>query len=198
MLRTGFLALVFCVAGCQSSAVLPNGWALGDAAAESLAGRRAAPALEERYGGVVRDATSASRLAGVADRLASRARMPSGEWRVHLLDSRRVNAFSLPGNLLYVTRGLLDRIGKDDALLAAALAHEMAHVAAKDSLKAAPADTGGAVAREIQADRVGARYLRESGFDPGAMARLIHLVRDCQSGDMANTRLAALGEIGTR
>ncbi|MCE1196041.1 M48 family metallopeptidase [bacterium] len=45
-----------------------------------------------------------------------------------VLDSPEVNAFASPGGHILVTRGLLARVGGEDEL-AAALAHEIAHVA---------------------------------------------------------------------
>ncbi|HQP91742.1 MAG TPA: M48 family metalloprotease, partial [Candidatus Omnitrophota bacterium] len=50
-----------------------------------------------------------------------------------VLDSPDYNAFALPGGYVYVYEGLLDKI--DEAMLAAVLAHEVGHVAAKHSVK---------------------------------------------------------------
>jgi predicted Zn-dependent protease len=50
-----------------------------------------------------------------------------------VLDSRDLNAFALPGGYVYIYKGLLDRIGEQE--LAAILAHEVGHVAAKHSVK---------------------------------------------------------------
>ena len=50
-----------------------------------------------------------------------------------VLDSRDLNAFALPGGYVYIYKGLLDRI--DEQGLAAILAHEVGHVAARHSVK---------------------------------------------------------------
>lgn len=50
-----------------------------------------------------------------------------------VLDSRDLNAFALPGGYVYIYKGLLDRI--DEQGLAAILAHEVGHVAAKHAIK---------------------------------------------------------------
>ena len=57
-----------------------------------------------------------------------------------VLDSRDLNAFALPGGYVYIYKGLLDRI--DEQGLAAILAHEVGHVAAKHSVKKMQAALG--------------------------------------------------------
>lgn len=72
------------------------------------------------------------RLLPAAGRLAR----PAGdlpEVEVLVLDSPVVNAFALPGGLIAVHGGLLDRLEHPEEL-AAVLAHELAHVAYHDSL----------------------------------------------------------------
>jgi predicted Zn-dependent protease len=50
-----------------------------------------------------------------------------------VLDTTEVNAFACPGGIIFVTRGLLKTCDNEDEL-AAALAHEVAHVANKDGI----------------------------------------------------------------
>lgn len=57
-----------------------------------------------------------------------------------VLDSPDLNAFALPGGYVYVYRGLLEKI--DESELAAILAHEVGHVAAKHSIKRLQASLG--------------------------------------------------------
>lgn len=52
-----------------------------------------------------------------------------------LLDSGEANAFSAPGGIIFITRGIFNMAENEDEL-AAILAHEIQHVAAKDPLKA--------------------------------------------------------------
>ncbi|HKX26204.1 MAG TPA: M48 family metallopeptidase [Blastocatellia bacterium] len=49
---------------------------------------------------------------------------------VKIINSSELSAFSLPGGYIYVNRGMLDAVD-DEAELAAVLAHEIAHVAAR-------------------------------------------------------------------
>lgn len=47
----------------------------------------------------------------------------------------QVNAFALPSKDVFVYTGLLDTLPDDDAMLAAVLAHEMAHVTQRHSVE---------------------------------------------------------------
>jgi predicted Zn-dependent protease len=61
-------------------------------------------------------------------------------FRFAVLDSPDLNAFALPGGYVFIYRGLLDKI--DEPELAAILAHEVGHVAAKHSVKKLQAALG--------------------------------------------------------
>ena len=54
-------------------------------------------------------------------------------YKFHVIESREINGFSLPGGHIYITTGLL-KIANDNEL-ASVLAHEVGHVAARHSLK---------------------------------------------------------------
>jgi predicted Zn-dependent protease len=134
-------------------------------------------------GGVLDDAARQQRAEAVALRLAGHD--PMLQVKVHVLCSDAACAFAWPDRTVYLTRGLIDRA--DDAILAAAVAHEMGHLL-KDqrsvpSLATAPlisslhgcdADTDA----EFRADAVGIALLREKNLPSDAMARMLRLVRD--------------------
>lgn len=58
-----------------------------------------------------------------------------------VLEDDEVNAFSLPGGFIYVNRGLVEKVDNDDQL-ACVLAHEVAHIVARHSIKKLQAATG--------------------------------------------------------
>lgn len=58
-----------------------------------------------------------------------------GGYHFGLLDSNEANAFSAPGGIIFLTRGIVIMAENEDEL-AAILAHEIQHVVAKDPLKA--------------------------------------------------------------
>jgi len=56
-------------------------------------------------------------------------------YHVMLLDSNEINAFATPGGHIFVTRGLFSSAKSEDAL-AAVIAHEIAHIQLRHSIKA--------------------------------------------------------------
>ena len=53
---------------------------------------------------------------------------PDLSFRVRVIDSPELNAFSIPGGYIYIYRGLLEKIGTDDDALACIIGHEASHV----------------------------------------------------------------------
>ncbi len=119
---------------------------------------------------------------------------------VHVLDSDTVNAFALPGGHIVLFIGLIDAAGTPDEV-AAVLAHEIGHVAARDPTRIALRSAGsvgvlglllgdfagGALvlflaerliaadygrAAETAADAFAVDRLARAGADPGALASL--------------------------
>lgn len=60
---------------------------------------------------------------------------PQLPWSFAVLDDAGYNAFAAPGGYVFVTRGLLERVGSE-AELAGILAHEIIHVTGRHHLKA--------------------------------------------------------------
>lgn len=60
---------------------------------------------------------------------------PGLPWKFGVLDSANVNAFATPGGTIFITRGLLQRLGNESEL-AGVLAHEIVHVLRKHHLAA--------------------------------------------------------------
>ncbi len=84
---------------------------------------------------LVRDQGLQRYLNRVGRWVALQSERPELEWRFGLLDSMDVNAFAAPGGYVFITRGLLLRMGSE-AELAGVLAHEVAHVVRKHHLQA--------------------------------------------------------------
>jgi predicted Zn-dependent protease len=191
-MRWGALGALLLLAGCQAE-LGPSGPGMVSREAEALAGRRAAPKLERQFGGTYSDSAIEARLAAIEARLALEPQPESCRWQFSLLASDEVNAFSLPGGLIYVTRGLCARIGEDDAMLAAAVAHEMSHVLRRDGLMPACASVEESFDREAQADAGGAALMRAGGYEPAKLAQLMRLTADVQPAGWAEERAAKLG-----
>ena len=67
--------------------------------------------------------------------VALQSERPDLAWRFAVLDDDHVNAFATPGGFVFVTKGLFVSLG-NEAELAGALGHEIAHVVLKHHLKA--------------------------------------------------------------
>ena len=73
------------------------------------------------------------RVERIGQRCARVSLRPSLLYKFHVVQSREINGFSLPGGHVYVTTGLLKLASEDE--LASVLAHEIGHVVARHSLK---------------------------------------------------------------
>jgi predicted Zn-dependent protease len=67
--------------------------------------------------------------------LASQTERADLPWKFGVLEAPQVNAFAVPGGTIFITRGLLEKMGSE-AELAGVLGHEIAHVLRKHHLKA--------------------------------------------------------------
>lgn len=101
---------------------------------ERKIGEAAAVEIIGRYGGLVRDEAVMRRVNLLGRSLARYSSRPNLEWSFAVLNSDTVNAFSTPGGFVFITRGLYEQAGSDDAL-AGALGHEISHITNKDALK---------------------------------------------------------------
>jgi predicted Zn-dependent protease len=155
----------------------------------------AAAALEERYGGIHTDNIAQARLDRVGAKLVEAAGPAVRKYSIHLLSCQRLNALSLPTGRIYVTAGLYKQLDCDE-LLAAALAHELAHIVSKDGLRPRSC-LQGQLDKEIAADRLGARFLARAGYNPQAMADLVRLLETQQRPGWAQERAAALAGMQT-
>lgn len=162
--------------------------------------------LVAAFGGELRAPLAQHMLDGIVARLVAASDQPQAAFQVTILNSPVVNAFSLPDNHLYITRGLLV-LANDTAEIAAVLSHELAHITlhhasqrsemqarstlirrvTQDVLKRTE-DTadlqdlsrrtlaGFSRAQEFEADQVGVKVLAGAGFDPYGAPRFLTLL----------------------
>ena len=187
------------VSGCQANQANQANrlQIVGSAQAEALAGDRAAPRLERRFGGVLCDAVAEVRLARIVDQLVANTPELAGTYRLQLLASDDLNAFCLPGGRIYVTRGLYGVLG-DDRLLAAVCAHEMGHLVARDCFKPRCSCDAEALDREALADACGVKYLENAGFSSVAMEELVLIVKNEQPAGWAESRCRRIAAVSAR
>lgn len=122
------LLLVFCLA-------LPAGAAKWDPKKEREIGEKVCAEVDKEYKRL-EDEAALQRVKEIVDSVAANSDRPEVQYDVRLVDSTEVNAFSIPGGFIYVTKGLLDAVQSDDEL-AGVLAHEIAHNCTYDALEQA-------------------------------------------------------------
>lgn len=150
------------------------------------------------------------RVEGILKRIAAVCDRKDIIYTIHVVDEDEVNAFSLPGGYVYLYKGLIDRVSDDDEL-AGVIAHEVAHVTAKHSMKrlqgsygalvltgAAIATGEGALAAgadlsatslllrnsredEFEADRLAVKYMKLAGFNPIKMSAMLGKLLEYQA-----------------
>ncbi len=177
--------------GCQASASRHWESLAATGTTEALAGARAVLSVEARFGGAIRDAEAERRMQRIGRRLTQRVPSFGSGFQYRLLNSDRRNAVSLPGGYVYITRGLYETLSSD-GVLAATLAHEIAHIVCRDHFKPLPRDSGQALDKELSADAYAASLLDAPGLDSMALVDLMPLVRDAQPAGWADARTTSL------
>ena len=186
------------VAGCATLGgvnyvSLDEEWELGRQLERDLAGR-----LD-----LVNDATLRNYVNAMGQRMVRQTTLGDRPWRFHVVRDGSINAFNVPGGLVYVHTGLLSR-ARTAAEFAGALAHEIGHgVARHGTLRLSQAQeanllasillggnpnavaqigaqvvAAGAFARfsredEREADQLAVELMAVTGYDPEGLARLL-------------------------
>lgn len=163
---------------------------------------------EFREKGVVYEGELADYVRRVGARVARAAGVADGEMTFNVLDDASVNAFAMQGGYIFVARGLLAYLSSEDqlaAVLGHEVGHLTArHPQGRKTLArssaigsfllgfltrsgalyqtaqaySAAALSGYGRNQELEADGLGARYLRAAGYDPVAMLETIYVLKD--------------------
>jgi predicted Zn-dependent protease len=108
-------------------------------ASEVAIGDSAASQIARKYK-ISEDKKSIERLAAIGKRVAAVSDRRDLEYKFYIIEDETLNAFTIPGGHVYIFRGLYDRLGDDE--LAAVMAHEIGHVAARHIVKKMQASLG--------------------------------------------------------
>ena len=89
-------------------------------------------AQAQQQGALDRDAAAVQRVKAIAARLipatgALRPDAPGWKWDMHVLSSKEVNAWCMPGGKIAVYTGLIEKVQPSDDELAAVMGHEIGH-----------------------------------------------------------------------
>lgn len=71
-------------------------------------------------------------LCDIVDKLAKASQRPNLPYRCGLVNTKEINAFSIAGGRIYLNRGLVESVTREDQLVAT-LAHEIGHVVGRHS-----------------------------------------------------------------
>lgn len=178
-------------------------------------GESIAVAVTHEYG-VVKDDKLNAYVAKVGLTLAAVSDKPEQNFTFGVLNTDEVNALSMPGGYVFVTRGALARM-QDESELAGVLAHEIGHVCrghGKQSIQrakgmdalgtAGASQTSGLLADAIEngakeitkpmgqgdeadADVKAVAYLKAAGYDPAGYLRYLERSQVGGSGGMLAT-----------
>jgi predicted Zn-dependent protease len=96
---------------------------------EIALGRRFAAQIESEVE-IVSNPLIGHYLDGMVSALVAQSQRPNLPYSIKLINSHEPNAFSIPGGILYLNRGLVELIAEEDEL-AATLGHEIGHVVAR-------------------------------------------------------------------
>jgi beta-barrel assembly-enhancing protease len=187
-----------------TGACIPAGAGLISQKQELDAGRQADRQICSKYR--VSDEHAYNGLAShLGKRLLKVCERPDIGWTFRVLDSKEVNAFSVPG-YVYVCTGLLRLAGKDQDAVAGVIAHEIGHTTGRHAVKqqekamiggliggliagrnrttAQLANLAGSLVLlghsrgdEYDADRRAVRYTIRAGYDPVGIVRFFEKLK---------------------
>lgn len=95
-------------------------------------GRKYAPEIEKQMGGRIENRKLQDYINSVGQGIARKSHDRPFEYRFAALNDDSINAFALPGGYIFVTKGMLKKLGTE-AQLAGILGHEISHVVTRDT-----------------------------------------------------------------
>lgn len=107
---------------------------VSDRAANEM-GKKAYPQVRQEWGGDFTDHELAEYISEVGERLASVSESPELPYVFKVTNSSAVNAVTLPGGKIFITRGMLEQM-ENESQLAAVLGHEVGHAVARHGQRA--------------------------------------------------------------
>jgi len=141
---------------------------------EIALGADAAPDFEKEFGGKVASEPLQQYIRALGAKIAAVSDRPM-PYEYTLLASDVPNAFALPGGKIYITAGLMKAM-TNERQLAAVLAHETAHVAARHSVKQMQKQMGAQLLLEI-ASRAGGADTSTAAADIGKVVATMALLK---------------------
>ena len=175
---------------------------------ENDIGAREHPKIIRSFGGIYNNQILKSYVSDLGNKIASNSEMPNIRWTFTVLDNPLVNAFALPGGYIYLTRGLLSLANDESeiaSVIGHEIAHVTARHTAQRHAKSTLSSVGldilnivvgqpiltnaasiglqGALSafsrsEELEADKLGIRYLVKSNYDPSGSYRFLYRLNE--------------------
>ena len=188
------LSLCGCVRSTFNLATQREEYSLTSTEKEVEVGRKLARRVEEELR-LVADEPLQQRVRAIGERIVAVCDRRELVYHFAAVEDPDINAFSLPGGYVFINDGLIKKTASDDEL-AGVIAHEVAHVTARHAVKRYESslglqlvqlatlatrrgDVAGSVSvaiqaaqlayardDELEADRLGVKYMKAAGFDP--------------------------------
>ncbi len=202
------LALCLALQACATNPVTGNrDFALVSESDEVKQGRQYHQDIIARYG-VYDDPRLQQYVNRIGQELAARSHRSHLKFEFTLLDSPEINAFALPGGYIYITRGIMAYLNSEAELagvLGHEIGHVTARhsvrqqsgqtvsnilsilitaTTGESSLGNLSQQLGTGLIRgygrehELEADRLGAEYLHQTGYNPETMLEVIGVLKD--------------------
>ncbi len=213
LLFSFFLLGSFFFSGCATNPVSgKQDFVLMSEAQEINLGKQAHQQVMKQYR-PYNDPALQSYVEGIVEELGQQSHRDNLIYHVTVLDSPQVNAFALPGGYLYITRGIMAYMNSEAELagvLGHEIGHITARHGVRQqsagtvagllgvgvgiltgSREAAQAANIGSTAlirgygrnHELEADRLGAEYLANVGYDPEEMINVVEILKDQEDFD---------------
>jgi predicted Zn-dependent protease len=204
----GLVALAAAAGGCATNPVTGGKDIVTISEAQEIEiGRKSHPQILQQYGRYDDEALQ-QYVNEVGQRIAAKSHRPDLQYTFTVLDSNEVNAFALPGGWVYVTRGIMAYLNSEAelaAVLGHEIGHVTARHAVRQQTGATAAGVGAMVVgiltgspdlmdvanmagsalvsgygrdMELEADKLGAEYLKRIGYDPHEMIDVVRLLKN--------------------
>lgn len=185
---------------------------------EVKGGKQAHVQVTQAYG-VHDDLVLQDYIQRIGEKLASVSDRPDLEWKFTIVDTDDVNAFATMGGFVYISRGILPYMQNEAQLAAVIgheIAHNTLQHSLKRQKQSTLAGLASAATAiftgmpaladltnvagtaiilghgrdaELEADKVGARYLAAAGYDPNAMYKMLETLKNQETFERERARL---------